>query len=247
MTKTTGLGDNAYVSGVDISGDTQALGSISTPRGTIDVTAINKSAYERLYGLRDGQISWTSFFNDADDGTHDTLSALPTADVVTTYARGTDLGAPAFCMVAKQIGYDPTRGNDGSLTMAVSAQANAYGADWGVQLTAGLRTDTAATNGTAVDTAASADFGAVAYLQVASLTGTDATITVEDSADGTTFAAVTGLTFTEVTAAPASERIATTATATVRRYLRVATSTTGGFTSITFSVVVAKYTAARAL
>ena len=40
------------------------------------------------------------------------------------YTRGTTLGNPAACMVAKQINYDPTRAADGSLTIAVQAEAN---------------------------------------------------------------------------------------------------------------------------
>jgi hypothetical protein len=55
-----------------------------------------------------------------------------------------------------------------------------------------------------------------------------------------TFADVTGLSFTQITAAPTSERIATASGATIRQYLRAVTTTTGGFTSLTFSVVVVK-------
>ena len=74
----------------------------------------------------------------------------------------------------------------------------------------------------------------------APFTGTDATVTIQDSADNVTFADVTGLTFTQITTAPTSERLATASGATVRRYLRAVTSTTGGFTSLTFAVVLVK-------
>jgi hypothetical protein len=105
----------------------------------------------------------------------------------------------------------------------------------------GKRTDTAATLGTSIDTTASAAFGAQAYLQVfAPFTGTDATVKVQDSADNVTFADVTGLTFTQITAGPTSERLATASGATVRRYLRASTVTTGGFSSLTFAVVIVK-------
>jgi hypothetical protein len=54
-------------------------------------------------------------------------------------------------MVGKQVNYDGTRSNDGSLSFRVNAKANAYGIDWGQQLTTGKQTFTSTTNGTAVD------------------------------------------------------------------------------------------------
>lgn len=236
--KSSGLGDGLHIAGFNASGDIQQLGAVGGGPALLDVTGIDKSAHERIGGLRDGRIEMTTFFNSdpVNGATHEKLSALPRTDVILTYCRGTTLGGAAASLVAKQIGYDPTRGTDGSLTFGVAAQANGYGIEWGQQLTAGVRTDTAATNGTAIDTTASASFGAQAYLQVFSFTGTDATITIQDSADNTTFANVTGLSFTQVTAAPASQRIATSNTATIRRYVRVVTTTTGGFTSLAFAV-----------
>jgi hypothetical protein len=242
VAKTSGLGDNLYIAGFDASGDISALSNVGGGPAALDFTAINKSAMERQGGVRDGRLEFTAYFNHvaAGTGTHEKLSALPTSDIILTYCRGTNLGDPAACLVSKQINYDGNRGTDGSFTFSVSAQANGYGLGWGRQLTAGLRTDTAATTGTSIDTTASANFGAQAYLQVTAFTGTDATVKIQDSADNVTFADVTGLTFTQVTAAPTSERIATGSTATIRQYLRAVTTTTGGFTSLTFSVVVVK-------
>jgi hypothetical protein len=238
MSKSSGLGDNLYIQGFDASGDIQQLQQIGGGPALLDVTGINKSAYERIGGLRDGRLEMTTFFNhvQAGTGTHEKLSALPRTDVILTYCRGTVLGNPAASLVGKQANYDPTRGNDGSITFAVSAQANGYGIEWGQQLTAGIRTDTAATTGTSIDTAVSASFGAQAYLQVFSFTGTDATVKIQDSADNVTFADVAGMAFTQTTSAPGAQRIATSNTATIRRYVRATTVTTGGFTSLSFAV-----------
>lgn len=156
------------------------------------------------------------------------------------YARGTTLGNPAACMTCKQLDYNPTRAAGGMLTISVSAQSNGYGLEWGRLLTAGLRTDTAATNGTSIDGGGSTAFGAQAYLQVTAFTGTDVTVTIQDSADNSSFTAVTGLAFTATTAAHTFQRIATSNTATIRRYLRAVTSTSAGFTSATFAVVVVR-------
>lgn len=145
------MGDNFYVSGVDLSGDTASLGEIGGSIGLIDVTGINKSAFERIGGIRDGRIEWVSHFNDATSQEHPTLSTLVTTDRILTYCRGTTLGNPAASLVGKQLNYDATRADDGKLTFAVRAEANAFGIEWGKQLTAGKRTDTTATNGTAVE------------------------------------------------------------------------------------------------
>jgi hypothetical protein len=237
MTKQSGLGDNLYVGGYDLSGDIGSLGSISGGPAALVVTAINKSAQERIGGLRNGQIEFSSWFDPATDASHDRLSTLPTADVQLMYCRGTSIGSHAAALIGKQVNYDPSRGDDGSLSFAVQAQSNSFGIEWGRLLTAGKRTDSTATNGTSLDTTASAAFGAQAYLQVFAFTGTSVTVTVQDSADNSVFANVAGLSFTAATGIT-SERLATGNTATIRRYLRVAT--TGTFSNAVFAVIVVK-------
>lgn len=247
MAKTSGLGDNLYIAGYDVSGDIQGLDRIGGGPAALDTTGIDKSANERIGGLRDGGIDTTAFFNPetiaaggSRDGVHKVLSALPTADVQVMYCRGTTLGAAAACEVAKQIGYDPKRGNDGSLIFSMSSQSNGYGVEWSELLTAGKRTDVAAANGTAIDGGAATSFGFQAYLQVFAFTGTDVTVKLQDSADNVSFADVASGGFTQITAAPGAERIAVGGTATLRRYVRVSTVTTGGVTSVTFAVAVVR-------
>jgi hypothetical protein len=244
VAKTGGLGDALYIQGFNASGDIQQLGNIGGGPALLNFTGIDKSAYERQGGLRSGQFEMTTYFNTVavTGGLHEKLSALPRTDVVMTYGRGTTLGDPAASLIGKQVNYDATRGDDGMLTFGVSAQSNGYGIEWGRQLTAGVRTDTAATLGTGIDTLASASFGGQAYLQVfAPFTGTDVTVKIQDSADNATFADVAGFAFTQITGgAPLAERIALSNTTTLRRYLRATTVTTGGFTSLSFSVNVIK-------
>jgi len=243
VAKSSGLGDNLYIAGFDASGDIQQLGNIGGGPALLNFTPINVAAYARQGGLRDGRIEYTAFFNHVPvtGGTHEKLAALPRMDQIVTYCRGTTLGADAASLVSKQINYDPSRADDGMLTFGVSAQANGYGLEWGNQLTAGIRTDTAATNGTGIDTLAAASFGGQAYLQAFNFTGTDVTVKIQDSADNATFADVAGFNFTQITGGtPRAERIALGNTATLRRYLRAATVTTGGFTSLSFAVNVIK-------
>lgn len=248
MAKQTGLGDQLFIGGFDIGADVSAIATLSTPRETLPATGITKSAMERLFGKRDGNAEFTTYFNKASGQQHLALRDLPRTDVHLMYLRGTTLGDESIGMVGKQVNYDPTRGDDGSLTFGVNVTANAYGLDWCRQLTAGKRTDTAATNGTAIDTLASASFGFQAYLHVFSVTGTSVTVTLEDSADNVTFAAITGGAFTAVTSAgaPTAQRIQSSSdTATVRRYVRAVTS--GTFSNAVFAVSICKNDALRVI
>lgn len=243
MAKTSGLGDNLYVAGYNLSGDINAIDKISGGPAALDMTGIDKSAIERVGGLRDGGIDATAFFNPSTGQAHERFSALPTADTIITYCRGTTLGNGAASCVAKQIGYDGKRGNDGSLTFSVSAQANGYGVEWGEQLTAGIRNDTTATNGSSLDygaTIGTTAFGLQMYVHLFAFTGTSVTIKIQSSTDdggGDAFADITGATTGALTTVGAT-RVATATNASVERYLRVVT--TGTFSVANFSCQVVR-------
>ncbi len=241
MAKTAGMGDAFYCAGYDISGGTSSLGRIGGGPNPLDVTDITQSAYGRLGGLRDGGMDFVTYHETSTGGEHDALSPLPTTDALVTYFRGTAIGNPAASCVAKQVNYDPTRGQDGMLTFAVSAQANAFGLEWGVMLTPGRRVDTTATvasSSNSLDTTASAALGAQLYVHLFAFAGTSVTISVWDSADNSSFLAVASLTTTALTTAHTTARVAIANNATVRRYIAVATA--GTFTSADFAVQVTK-------
>lgn len=235
MSKATGLGDNLYVAGYDLSGDTGSLSRIGGgPAATQDVTGINAEAFERVGLLRDGAIDFAGFLNTAAGREHDALKGLPTTDVGVMYARGTTLGNPGAAMTAKQVTYDFTRGADGSLNWTVNAQAASAGLQWGTLLTAGLRTDAGATSGTSVDGGAGSTFGAQAFLQLTALTGTNVVVTVQESSDnGGTDPWASVLAFDSATSARTTQYKAVAGD--VERYVRVTTS--GVFTSATFAVL----------
>jgi hypothetical protein len=238
MAKQAGMGDGLLIDSFDISGDIGSLNRIGGGPAALDMTDITQSAFERHGGVRDGAMDFTAYFNDATDRAHDTLSWLPTDYRLATYLRGTTLGNPAASMRAKQINYDPTRNQDGSLTIAISLQSDEYGIEWGQQLTAGLRTDTAATNGTSIDYGAvSTLFGLTGYVHVTAFTGTDVTIALEDSANNTDFVAITDAEVEVNGVGYTRFQIGTTAT--VRRYVRAVTS--GTFSSVTFAVNFIRY------
>lgn len=207
--KSTGLGDHFAFGGYLIGGDIQQL-EMHGGNAPIDVTDITQSAHSRLGGLRDGAISLTAFFDNAAGAAHAALSPLSRADIIATYLRGQAIGNPVLCQTSRQLNYDPTRGTNGELTEKIDAQSDGYGQEWGNQLTAGPRTDTAATDGTAWNRGASSGFGAQAYLQAIALTGTDVTVTIQHSPDNATWTTLAA--FEEIVSAngnlpPSAQRV----------------------------------------
>ncbi len=237
MAKRTGLGMRLYVGGRDISGDINSFGAIMGGPNPLDMTDITQSAMAREGGLRNGGAQFTAFFNDATNRAHPVLAALPGADVDVMGLLGATIGQPAFCCRAKQIGYDPTRDAEGNLTMAVEVQSNSFGLEWGEMLTDGARTESAATNGASLDGTASTAFSWQAYIQTFALTSGTPTVKLQDSADNSSWADVTGGAFATPTA-NSTERIAGAGGATLRRYVRVAT--TGTFAGLSFAVALVR-------
>lgn len=225
MTKASGIGHNLYVAQYDLTGDTGSVQTIAGPRGTTVVTGLASAGVERILTHRDGEITFTSFWNIATDQVHTALSGLVTTDRLVTYAgltSGGTVGDPAASLNAKQINYDPTRGQDGSLVETTQFLGNAgNGLEWGQLLTTGKQTyATGTVNGASIDLGAvSTLFGSSAYLHVFSIGSGTSTFTVTDSADNITFG-TTLHTFTAVTTAT-SERLQGSTSGTVRRYVRL--------------------------
>lgn len=149
-TKQSGLGHHFAFGGYLIGGDVQEA-SMHGGVGVLDVTGITQPAHSRIGGLRDGEIAVTAFMNPSAGQEHAAFSPLTRSDVLAMYLAGQVIGAPALSQNSLQLNYDPARGADGSLTEKVDCQADKFGQEWGVLLTPGPRTDTAATNGTSFD------------------------------------------------------------------------------------------------
>jgi hypothetical protein len=233
LAKTTGLGDDALIAGYHIGGDIMDL-VVRGGLALLEVTDITQSAKSRLGGLRDGGIDFTSYHDPAAGQSHAAFSSLPRSDVIATYLRGQAIGNPSACCVARQLNYDPTRAADGQLTFKIAGDGDGFGLEWGEQLTAGVRTDTTATNGTSQNDGAGTANGAQAYLQAVALTGSTVTVTIQHAPDNSTW--TTLVAFAAVTSAPAAQRV--TVAGSVQQYLRAIT--TGTFTSFAFQVTLVR-------
>jgi hypothetical protein len=237
MAKGAALGARFVIDGYPISNDVGSVSQIACPQGQFNVTGLDKTAHERIGLLRDGAISFEPFFGNTDTtGSHDVLKTLPTTDRAITFAVSNAVGAAAVSIVGKEVNYDGNRAADGSLMFASNMVGNGYGMEWGKLLTNGIVTSTAAENLASRDDGAATTFGLQAYLHVLAFTGTSVTVTLQDSADNSSFAAFTGSAFTAASAI-GSQRIATANNATIRRYLRCALTGTYSNAIILVNVV----------
>lgn len=237
MAKKSGLGMRLYLHGYDLSGDVGSIGSMRSTSNVLDVTAIDKSAVERLHGIRDGEITFNVFFNTATDAEHDALSSLPTTDVLAMVLTGTAAGDPVFCLSAKQVNYDWTRGADGSLVGTVQLVAAA-----GVPLEYGLllvakTTHASASDETGIDFGSQTTSGAIGFLQHFDADSGTVEYDLEDSSDSTdgddgTWANLGAFSDVATPYAQIAQRIEISGT--VERWVRA--STNGTFTNADFAM-----------
>ena len=242
MAKQSGLGQSLYIGGYDLSGDVGSIDEASCPVNALDVTSINRSGVERILGRRDGQLSFTTFFNPATDAEHDALKGLPTADVLVLWLFGSTRGDVCGALSAKQIDYNPTLGADGSLTFKVQ-MLGAIGSflEYGEVLVAKT---THASNGedeTGIDFGSQTTVGAVGFLQHFGAADPIPTGTIEydiedssDSSNGVDGSWANLLAFSDVATpwAEIAERVAVNGN--VERWVRA--STNGTFTNADFAM-----------
>lgn len=250
MTIASGLAEQFFVDGRDISGATAGARRISSSCTTLNVPAISDSGMRRIPALREGGMDVDSWFDDS--VIHPAWSTLPTTDRVATWCFGTALGGPTASCIGKQIGYDPTRGQDGSLSLATSVLANGYSLEYGRSLSGGgifgniaVQSSAGSLTGYNDEAAAATNFGLQFYVHLLSFTGTSITIAVHDSNDnGSTdpYAIVPGATSGALTSAQAV-RVETSATENVKEHLRI--TTTGTFSSATFVAAYVRNMTAR--
>lgn len=229
MAKRSGLGQNFYTHGYDISGDVGAVDNLTVSRAELLTTGIDKSAVERLAGLGDGTVGFTAFFNDEVGQEHAALKTMPATPVVWTWlVGGTAAAAAGLSGSVQQMNYASTRGRDGSMEMGATGSAREGYPPFEdhVSLTAGKITHASATSSASVDNTAGTTRGGIGFLQFFSRASGTPTFLIEHSTNDVAWATL--LTFVGTGGAtPFGER--KTVTGTVNRYLRV--TTTGTFTN----------------
>ncbi len=88
--------------------------SFGTPRGSQDITGVDKSAFERLLLLADMSITLNGVFNPASNQAHDVFKTVPSTSVTRTVSLTVSTKVlPNECIFTD---YALTRGGDGALT-----------------------------------------------------------------------------------------------------------------------------------
>lgn len=199
--------------------------------GTIDmdpnVTVYGAEDYSHMPGLGSGSLTIDGVFDTTYTGTVDDY-AKTAGKVAVLCHGGAALSGLGKMLVARKSLFTHSSSVAGAVLFRLELTADA-GVDSGVILHVGA--ETVAGEETSHDSGASSAAGGAAYLVCTAFSGTDLTVTVEDSADDAAWATLA--TFTQLTGV-SSERVIVSGT--VGRYLRAEWSTSAGFTSATFLV-----------
>lgn len=238
-----------YLSGYDMSGYSRSIGDLRHAHEEADTTAMSDLVKSALPGAATMSVGTLNglFDTTATSGLHVIGSATNGSRQLVTVAIGDRAapaqGDPAFTVIANQLGYQATLdGQTAAVTIPFSDGVAAdgqggllYATPWGRLLNANVaRTGANASSG--VDGAASTSLGGVLVYHITAANGT-ATLSVDDSADNSTFAAVSGLTTGSITMAAGTwGAVALARNATIRRYTRWQLAL-GTATSVTFVAV----------
>lgn len=206
---------------------------------TGETTTYGQTWKTYLAGLVDATVGFTGKY-DATAG--DSLEGqLGTDSGVLTYCPGgaSTIGDRARLVSVTGSTYSESSPVGDIVTFAWDVQSqNVVGLGW-VQHP--LAEDTNTTTGSSYDGGAATTTGWTAHLHVSAVDAGSWTISLEDSADNSSWASVTGGSFTAATGAT-SQRLASAAGATLRRYTRyVATRSAGSAgDGITFGLAIAR-------
>ena len=226
-----------------IFNSTNLSGYLNATDFSVDADSAETTVYQQgwktfLQGVSDATIGFGGFY---DPGLTQLNSALGTDAGVLTYCPG---GGATIGDLARLVSVTGT-----NLTTSAPV-GDVIGMAWDVhsessvglgQVLHPLGTDTNTTTGaTKNDTAASAT-GWVAHLHVTAVSSGSWALKLQDSADGSSWADVTGGAFTAATGATQQRLTSSTTTTALRQYVRYVATVTGGSTpTITFALFYAR-------
>lgn len=246
--------NTVFVDGYALTGYTVNLGPLSTVFDEPDLTTMGDAVKGTLPAWCDLNVGALNgvFDNTASTGLHVLHSAGAGAKHLVTAMFG-DRAAPAqggwaFTAECEQGAYTEHDSSGAAfVNLPFSKTANnattlQYPKGWGMVLNANTaRTGANSSTGVDYPSAASTAFGGYMAYHVTAGNGT-ATISVDDSADNSSFSALSGATTGSITcAAGVSGIVALARTATVRRYLRYQIAM-GTATSVTFVLTFVRMT-----
>ncbi|AVX21595.1 hypothetical protein SAMN02745885_01656 [Carboxydocella sporoproducens DSM 16521] len=227
-----------YCNGYDLTPCLTSV-SVSGELEAVEATTLGSTAKSYVPGLQDATISAEGIHSPAVGEIEYVVQAALGAGNESTwcyYPQGDALGARGYGLAAYFTSYEVESPVDDVVSVTAEAQSS-KGLDNIVSLHQ-LATRTSTGSGGQVDNSAASSNGGVAYLQVTAVSGVSpsATIKIQHSADGITWADLA--TFAVVTASNNAQRVVVTGT--VNRYLRATWTISGTSPSFTFNVAFAR-------
>jgi hypothetical protein len=232
MSKTHSKWTRVLFGGANLSGDSRSIGNIGLQYDTVEVQGFDAALKERLMGHADAMFGpYQALFNNrpaaigpVQPGSHVALNGTGQPIVSAFFGLGANpaIGNPAYSMETQQTSY--TVAATTSDAVVINADFTTRGnavtkAGWGRALAVGAGVDETTTLAS-VDNGAATTGGATAVLHITqsivAMTSNDWVITIEDSANNSTFATIG--TFTADGSAATAEAISIAGT--IRQYVR---------------------------
>lgn len=219
-----GRNSRVYFNSADLSGFLSAADVQTEVDNSDTSTFLNDGYRSNMAGLQGHTYSF--------DGFHDASLPLPAAMGVDAGVLSVGIGGGATVgdpvelasITSTSLGKNPTM--DGAVAISWAAQATGH---LGLgQVLHPNSEDTNTTTGSSKDDGASTSAGWTAHLHVFLVDGGSWVVKVQDSADNSSWADVSGLSFTAATGVTQQRLVSASATATLRRYVRAVATRTGG-------------------
>lgn len=211
-----------YYNGYDLS-IYMSTASTANNRDKADASTFKTKVKKYTYGLKETTMSLEGYFDGSKDAVDELMSAAIDADegVFTHFPTGASLGARGKSMLATTTKYEVTSEIGSTVGVSVEASPGIGGVVENIRALAYETEVTEDGNSSSIDfSAASTKVGTLTVHAFTS--GTDLTVTLQDSADNTTFADVASVTFTGGTAEePVRAGKRSITTNPLRRYARV--------------------------
>jgi hypothetical protein len=235
-TFTHGKNAKVLMNGADLSAYFSKI-NVKASAETAEVSTLGSTSKSYIPGLQDATLSLDGYWSGDVAGAEADLSSKFGSNATWTFIWQTD-AVGAFGSAATTIETSYEIGAEIGGAVSITAEGQSTVSQEYVVVLNPLSAKTATGTGTQVDNTTSTANGSASYLHVTAASGTTPNLVAktQHSVDGSTW--VDLATFTAVTAAPASQRVATTGT--VNRYLRAQFTITGTSPSFTFHLSTAR-------
>lgn len=240
MAFVAGRSTKVLCDGYDVSAYLRSV-TLSLSWDLTETTTFGNAGKTRIATLNDASLSASGLWDPTQDGiAAAALSGVASSVVSFMPTGGASVGDRAWVLAAATTSYEPASEVGGAVAFDWSAESRARVAVGAVLHPLGEDTNT--TTGSSRDDSAATSTGWVAALHVTAVDGGSWVVKLQDSADDSSWSDVSGGALTAATGATGERIASSSATATLRRYVRYVATRTGGSAGdgITFALAYAR-------